>query len=50
MLRFTGVVGRSAEEAARRWYRTRGEQTDRLDLAIVDKATGEVVGEAVLNE
>jgi RimJ/RimL family protein N-acetyltransferase len=50
VVRFTGSRGEIGEEAARKWYRTRAEQTDRLDLAIVDKATGEVVGEAVLNE
>ena len=32
------------------WYRTRGEQPDRLDLAIVRQADGQVVGEAVLND
>lgn len=32
------------------WYRSRNEQTDRLDLAIVCKATGETVGEVVINE
>jgi RimJ/RimL family protein N-acetyltransferase len=48
--RFTASRGEIGEEAARKWYRTRGEQTDRLDLAIVDRASGEVVGEAVLND
>ncbi|WP_040861841.1 GNAT family N-acetyltransferase [Nocardia niigatensis] len=32
------------------WYATRAAQTDRLDLAIVDIATGHCVGEAVLNQ
>ena len=32
------------------WYSTRNDQPDRLDLAVVDKATGECVGEAVLNQ
>ncbi len=31
------------------WYRTRADQPDRLDLAIVDLATGTCVGEVVLN-
>lgn len=48
--RFTGSREEIGEERARQWMRTRKEQTDRLDLAIVDKATGETVGEAVLNE
>jgi RimJ/RimL family protein N-acetyltransferase len=32
------------------WYATRNDTDDRLDLAIVDKASGACVGEAVLNE
>ncbi len=32
------------------WYRSRGDQGDRLDLAVVDKAAGRCVGEAVLNQ
>jgi RimJ/RimL family protein N-acetyltransferase len=32
------------------WYGTRNAQPDRLDLAIVDKASGQTVGEAVLND
>jgi len=32
------------------WYSTRNEQTDRLDLMVVDNATGETVGEVVLND
>jgi RimJ/RimL family protein N-acetyltransferase len=48
--RLTGSHGEIGEEKARQWYRTRKDQTDRLDLAIVDKATGETVGEAVLND
>ena len=38
------------EELYREWLRTRKDQTDRLDLAIVSKATGRTVGEAVLNK
>jgi RimJ/RimL family protein N-acetyltransferase len=37
-------------EAARSWYGSRAEHDDRLDLAVVDRATGEYAGEAVLNE
>jgi RimJ/RimL family protein N-acetyltransferase len=48
--RLTGSHGEITEERARQWMRTRKDQTDRLDLAIVDQATAEVVGEAVLNE
>ncbi len=31
------------------WYSTRNQQPDRLDLAVVDKASGQCVGEVVLN-
>ncbi|MGC4896417.1 GNAT family N-acetyltransferase [Micromonospora sp. DT31] len=34
----------------RAWYGTRNSQPDRLDLAVVDRATGVCVGEVVLNE
>ena len=32
------------------WYQTRNDQPDRLDLAVADQATGECVGEVVLNQ
>lgn len=57
--RLTGSVTSSEEAAAaspipddttRTWYATRAECTDRLDLAVVDTRTGELVGEVVLNE
>ena len=56
--RLTGSVESTAEaerpqpldEHLRRWYATRGEQTDRLDLAVEDASTGRLVGEVVLNE
>ncbi|MGC5021112.1 GNAT family N-acetyltransferase [Micromonospora sp. DT47] len=37
------------EERLRSWYGSRNAQTDRLDLAVVDNATGACVGEVVLN-
>jgi RimJ/RimL family protein N-acetyltransferase len=40
----------SDEAKLRDWYGTRNDQPDRLDLVITDRATGECVGEAVLNE
>lgn len=40
----------TAEAKFRGWYGTRNAQPDRLDLAVVDKATGQAVGEAVLND
>lgn len=39
-----------AESGFLAWYGTRNDQADRLDLAVVDKATGECVGEVVFNE
>ncbi|TWD83366.1 RimJ/RimL family protein N-acetyltransferase [Kribbella amoyensis] len=48
--RLTWSQAAISEEKAREWLRTRKDQPDRLDLAIVDKASGESVGEAVLNE
>ncbi|MEU5120397.1 GNAT family protein [Streptomyces asoensis] len=37
-------------ERVRSWYGSRAAQPDRLDLAVTDRATGELVGEVVLNE
>jgi RimJ/RimL family protein N-acetyltransferase len=39
-----------AERRMREWYGSRTQQADRLDLAVVDRASGRCVGEAVLNE
>ncbi|MFJ3923198.1 GNAT family N-acetyltransferase [Streptomyces sp. NPDC090022] len=48
--RLTG--GHTAFDTARlhAWYGSRQDQDDRLDLAVVDRATGRVAGEVVLNE
>jgi RimJ/RimL family protein N-acetyltransferase len=40
----------AADARMRDWYGTRNDQPDRLDLAIAAKASGQCVGEAVLNE
>lgn len=51
VLRFTGTPsGDLSLERLRSWYGSRSEQTDRLDLAVTDKATRELVGEVVLFE
>ncbi|GGR70916.1 RimJ/RimL family protein N-acetyltransferase [Nocardioides luteus] len=59
VLRLTGSVNSTAEIEAetgvpdqrlREWYATRNAQPDRLDLAVVDRASGALVGEIVLNE
>ncbi|GAQ63304.1 GNAT family N-acetyltransferase [Streptomyces scabiei] len=48
------LTGSPAEEFGadrlRSWYGSRNDHADRLDLAIVDRVRGELVGEAVLNE
>lgn len=33
-----------------KWYSTRNEQTNRLDLAVVHKENGQIIGEVVFNE
>ncbi|WP_245730357.1 GNAT family N-acetyltransferase [Micromonospora pallida] len=51
VIRLTGIAGRQhSEEKLVHWYDTRNAQTDRLDLAVVDRATGACVGEVVLNQ
>lgn len=59
VLRLTGSVHSTAETEAgtgpdlaslREWYLSRNDQPDRLDLMVVDNASGQVVGEVVLNE
>lgn len=56
--RLTGSVHTAAQaeggsedlEKLTAWYGTRNEQTDRLDLMVVDNDTGATVGEVVLND
>jgi RimJ/RimL family protein N-acetyltransferase len=48
--RLTGTHTTFGLEELERWYASRAEHHDRLDLAIVERATGECVGEAVLND
>jgi RimJ/RimL family protein N-acetyltransferase len=60
VLRLTGSINSEAEarepltpeqEKTRLdWFRTRNDTDDRLDLAVVDRASGACVGEAVLNQ
>ena len=40
----------SPDDRTRQWYATRADVDERLDLAIIDAASGELVGEVVLNE
>jgi RimJ/RimL family protein N-acetyltransferase len=37
-------------ESLENWYATRAEHDDRLDLSIIERATGEWAGEVVLTE
>lgn len=48
--RLTGTHATFTREASDRWYRTRGQTTDRLDLVIATRDDDRMVGEAVLNE
>jgi RimJ/RimL family protein N-acetyltransferase len=41
---------RLTPERLRSWYASRADQPDRLDLAVTDPVTGELLGEAVLHE
>jgi RimJ/RimL family protein N-acetyltransferase len=47
--RLTGTHAVFDEARLRRWYGSRGDHHDRLDLAVVEQATGEYAGEVVLN-
>jgi RimJ/RimL family protein N-acetyltransferase len=59
VLRLTGSIHAEAEAFAPitpeeeklrvDWFNSRNDTDDRLDLAVVDKASGDCVGEAVLN-
>lgn len=48
-IRLTGSHGTPNLESLEQWYQSRAEPEDRLDLSIVEKATGEWAGEVVLN-
>ncbi|MEU6376665.1 GNAT family protein [Streptomyces sp. NPDC046909] len=51
VIRFTGdSPGELTPRRLRDWYGSRSDQPDRLDLAVTDPATGEVLGEVVLYE
>jgi RimJ/RimL family protein N-acetyltransferase len=47
--RLTGSLHEFAVETRERWYATRADFDDRLDLAVVDRATGRYCGKVVLN-
>ena len=43
-------IARGPAPEMRDWYATRNAQADRLDLAVVDNASGALAGEVVLND
>ena len=49
VIKLTGSSPEYDREMTVNWYKTRNEQTDRLDLAIVDKSENIFVGEVVFN-
>ncbi|WP_318615997.1 GNAT family protein [Sporosarcina sp. YIM B06819] len=49
VIKLTGSTSDFDKESILHWYNTRNEQTDRLDLAIVDKSQNVLVGEVVVN-
>ena len=49
-LRLTGTQRTASLEELQHWYATRAGLTDRLDLSIIDRASGRWAGEVVLND
>ncbi|NED98789.1 GNAT family N-acetyltransferase [Phytoactinopolyspora halotolerans] len=50
VLRLTGTHAVFTRAQIERWCATRAEQTDRIDLVVEDRQTGEYLGELSLNE
>jgi len=48
-LLLTGTQRKASMKKLRRWYATRAAHADRLDLSIIDRASGRWAGEVVLN-
>jgi len=48
--RLTGTHAEFTDDELRRWYADRGRHADRLDLAVVERASDQYAGEAVLND
>ncbi len=46
----THTIGGDEQETCRRWYATRADHDDRIDLAIVERLGGEYLGEVVLKD
>ncbi|MBM7097585.1 GNAT family N-acetyltransferase [Bacillus sp. H-16] len=49
VIKLTGSSSEYDRKEVFKWYSTRNEQTDRLDLAIIDKTENKLVGEVVVN-
>ncbi|HAM80534.1 GNAT family N-acetyltransferase [Ornithinibacillus bavariensis] len=49
VIKLTGSTDDFDKQEVWDWYNTRNEQLDRLDLAIIDKTTENLVGEVVAN-
>jgi RimJ/RimL family protein N-acetyltransferase len=49
VIKLTGSTSDFDRDSTMQWYSTRNEQTDRLDLAIVDRSQDILVGEIVVN-
>jgi RimJ/RimL family protein N-acetyltransferase len=49
VIKLTGSTSDFDRDSTMQWYSTRNEQTDRLDLAIVDRTHDILVGEIVVN-
>lgn len=49
-MRLTGTHATFTREAIERWAASRGDQPDRLDLAVTDRDTGAWLGEVVIND
>jgi RimJ/RimL family protein N-acetyltransferase len=49
VIKLTGSTSDFDRDSTMHWYSTRNEQTDRLDLAIVDRSQDILVGEIVVN-
>lgn len=46
----TATTERFTFDQIEEWYRSRNDQADRIDLAIVERASGEFAGEVVLSD
>jgi len=50
VLKLTGSEADFDRETLKAWYGTRHDQSDRLDLAVIDRVSDTLVGEVVVND